>query len=273
MELGMANASGKLKVFLCHAVENRPIVKDLYDRLIKAGYEPWLDTEAVLPGMTWDVEIKQALHASDAVIVCLSKISVAKEGYIQKELKFAQDIQDEKPRGTIFLIPLRLDNCETPFDLREIQWADYTAPDGFEKLVRGLNVRAKQLKKPSGSLAKRAVPTISPAEIPPVGDLPLGSYLPFSPNPLFTGRVADLEKLAEALCSPLLSGEESGVRSAVITQAITGMGGLGKTQLAVEFAWRYGSQFCGVHWLNLADPTTLDSEIALCGQNGIGQLV
>jgi hypothetical protein len=47
-----------------------------------------------------------------------------------------------------------------------------------------------------------------------VGDLPLGSYLPFSPNPLFTGRVADLKKLAEALCPPsrstpvgLLSGE------------------------------------------------------------------
>jgi tetratricopeptide (TPR) repeat protein len=44
------------------------------------------------------------------------------------------------------------------------------------------------------------------------------------------------------------------------------MGGLGKTQLAVEFAYRYGNQFQGVHWLNLADPTTLDSEIASCGQ-------
>jgi tetratricopeptide (TPR) repeat protein len=96
--------------------------------------------------------------------------------------------------------------------------------------------------------------------------LPLGSYLPFSPNPLFTGRVADLQKLADALCSPRLSGEGPGARSAVITQAITGMGGLGKTQLAVEFAYRYGNQFQCVHWLNLADPTTLESEIASCGQ-------
>jgi tetratricopeptide (TPR) repeat protein len=75
-----------------------------------------------------------------------------------------------------------------------------------------------------------------------------------------------LKKLADALCSPRLSGEGPGARSAVITQAITGMGGLGKTQLAVEFAYRYGNQFQGVHWLNLADPTTLDSEIASCGQ-------
>jgi tetratricopeptide (TPR) repeat protein len=75
-----------------------------------------------------------------------------------------------------------------------------------------------------------------------------------------------LQKLADALCSPRLSGEGPGVRSAVFTQAITGMGGLGKTQLAVEFAYRYGNQFQGVHWLNLADPITLDSEIASCGQ-------
>ena len=94
--------------------------------------------------------------------------------------------------------------------------------------------------------------------MPPVGDLPLGSYLPFSPNPLFTGRVDDLRKLADALVIHAQAGT-------VITQAITGMGGLGKTQLAVEFAWRYGKYFQGVHWLNLADPTTLDSEIALCG--------
>jgi tetratricopeptide (TPR) repeat protein len=43
------------------------------------------------------------------------------------------------------------------------------------------------------------------------------------------------------------------------------MGGLGKTQLAVEFAYRYGRYYRGVHWLDLADPSLLDSEIAQCG--------
>jgi tetratricopeptide (TPR) repeat protein len=67
-----------------------------------------------------------------------------------------------------------------------------------------------------------------------------------------------LQKLAKSLLNSTSIGT-------VINQAITGMGGLGKTQLAVEFAYRYGKYFQGVHWLNLADPTTLDSEIALCG--------
>ncbi len=51
----------------------------------------------------------------------------------------------------------------------------------------------------------------------------------------------------------------------LISQAITGMGGIGKTQLAVEFAYRYGHHFKGVHWLDLRDPDTLDASIALCG--------
>ncbi|MCK6539973.1 MAG: tetratricopeptide repeat protein, partial [Anaerolineales bacterium] len=51
-----------------------------------------------------------------------------------------------------------------------------------------------------------------------------------------------------------------------MNQTITGMGGIGKTQLAVEFAYRYGRYFRGVHWLNLADPSQLEAEIARCGR-------
>ena len=66
----------KLKVFLCHASENKPVVKDLYDDLVAAGYEPWLDSKVLLPGMNWDREIKLGLEASDAVIVCVSSVLV-----------------------------------------------------------------------------------------------------------------------------------------------------------------------------------------------------
>src|SRR5687768_4858058 len=112
----------KLKVFLCHARENQPIVRGLYDRLVATGFDVWIDNEVLLPGMDWDIEIKKALRRCDAVIICLSTISVVKESYLQKEFKLAQDMQDEKPRGTIFLIPLRLDACSIPFELQRIQW-------------------------------------------------------------------------------------------------------------------------------------------------------
>jgi hypothetical protein len=145
----------KLKVFLCHASENKPIVKELHDDLLRAGYEPWLDSEVLLPGMDWDREIKLGLEASDAVIVCMSSVLVDKEGYIQKELRFAQDFQSQKPPGTIFLIPLRLDDVKIPYELRDIQWGDYSAPDGFERLVRSLNMRAAKLGRTLGEAKKK----------------------------------------------------------------------------------------------------------------------
>jgi len=145
----------KLKEFLCHASENKSIVNGLFDDLNTAGFDPWLDSDDILPGMNPDIVIQKALHECDIVIICLSSVSVAKEGYVQKEIKWAKSIQDEKPEDTIFVIPLRLDNCKIPFGLKDIQWGDYSAPDGFEKLIKSLNMRATQLGKPLGDAKKK----------------------------------------------------------------------------------------------------------------------
>jgi len=84
-----------------------------------------------------------------------------------------------------------------------------------------------------------------------------GTFLPMARNKLFTGREAALKELAEAL---------TGSTNVVITQAITGMGGIGKSQLALEFAYRSADYFVSAHWLNLADPSQLGAEIAACGR-------
>jgi len=89
------------------------------------------------------------------------------------------------------------------------------------------------------------------------GDLPPGSYLPLARNAIFTGREEELAELARFL---LKNGE-----NAVVRQAIAGMGGVGKTQLAVEFAYRYGHRFAGVHWVDMSAPERLDEQIARNG--------
>jgi hypothetical protein len=101
----------KLRVFLCHASQDKPIVRELYQRLLAEGWiDPWLDKEKLLPGQDWELEIEKSVEAADVVIVCLSKSSVEKEGYYQKEIKKVLDVSDQKPEGTIFIIPLRLDD-------------------------------------------------------------------------------------------------------------------------------------------------------------------
>ena len=94
----------KLRVFLCHASQDKPIVRELYQRLLAEGWiDPWLDEEKLLPGQNWDLEIEKAVESADAVIVCLSNNSVTKAGYIQKELRKILDVADEKPEGEIFI--------------------------------------------------------------------------------------------------------------------------------------------------------------------------
>jgi hypothetical protein len=94
----LGDSSRALRVFLCHASADKPAVRELYQRLRAAGFEPWLDEEDLLPGQDWQYEIPKAVRQSDVVIVCLSRGSITKAGYVQKEIKFALDAADEQRR-------------------------------------------------------------------------------------------------------------------------------------------------------------------------------
>ena len=74
--------------------------------------------------------------------------------------------------------------------------------------------------------------------------------VPFPRNPNFVGRSQELEKLH----SLLQSGETVGVRPAMLS----GLGGIGKTQLAVEYAYRYQAAYPqGIFWVNaIGDPAS-----------------
>lgn len=135
----------QLRVFLCHASQDKPAVRKLYTYLKQRGVQPWLDREDLLPGQDWEVEIPKALFNSDVILVCLSKNSVNKEGYVQKEIVFALDKAMEKPQGTIFIIPVKLEECDVPQRLSRYQWVDYYRTDGRKRLLMGLNVRAQGL--------------------------------------------------------------------------------------------------------------------------------
>jgi formylglycine-generating enzyme required for sulfatase activity len=134
-----------LKVFLCHASADKPVVRDLYKRLVADGVDAWLDAESLVPGQNWQVEIPKAIRESDVVIVCLSEKSINKEGYVQKEIKFALDVADEKPEGTIFIIPARLEECKVPDRLSLYHWVDLYDEDGYQKLMRALRLRADKI--------------------------------------------------------------------------------------------------------------------------------
>jgi hypothetical protein len=79
------------------------------------------------------------------VIVILSRNSTTKRGYVQKEIKFALDEADKQPEGTIFIIPVKVEECDLPDRLRRYHTVNLFEERGFEKLMRALRSRANEL--------------------------------------------------------------------------------------------------------------------------------
>jgi tetratricopeptide (TPR) repeat protein len=140
----MPEPNRPLKVFLCHAHADRDPVRGLYARLTQDGVDAWLDKAKLLPGQDWELEIRKAVREADVVVVCLSK-QFNQAGFRQKEVRLALDTAMEKPEGEIFIIPARLEECDTLESLRKWHWVDLFEDDGYDKLAQALSLRAQQV--------------------------------------------------------------------------------------------------------------------------------
>ncbi len=136
----------KLQVFLSHSHGDRAEVRALYQRLqAEIWLHPWLDEEELLPGQEWREEIEKAIEQSQAILICLTPAAITKEGFIQREIRVALEHADYMPEGTIYIIPLKLQECDAPRRLSRWQWANYFEERGHERLLKALRVRAEKL--------------------------------------------------------------------------------------------------------------------------------
>ncbi len=149
--VGSESAGSKLIPFLCYAKENSIGVREFRERLRAENWvDPWFDEEDILPGQKWEESVTEAVHNSHAVMIFLSSIAVRMDGFFHKELKLALDAAAEKPDGTIFIIPIRLDNCDVPRRLLPYQYVDYFGDVAhkdhvYSSLISALKSRARNL--------------------------------------------------------------------------------------------------------------------------------
>ena len=78
-------------------------------------------------------------------------------------------------------------------------------------------------------------------------------------NPNFTGREDLLRQLHERLMEP-------GAMTAVLPQTLHGLGGVGKSQLAVEYAYRHRADFDVIWWIPAELTVQIQSSLAELGQ-------
>src|SRR5215510_2782237 len=123
-----------------------------------------MDTKNILPGEKWQRSIQHAIQQSQFFLACLSLTSVTKRSYLRREFREALEKRQEMLDSDIYLIPVRLEECEIPEELREYQWVDLFKEDGWTRLVDALQV----------GMERRGVSSSSPrqdrTQVPPAAD-------------------------------------------------------------------------------------------------------
>lgn len=129
------------RIFLSYTRKDEDKVKELYQKLSDEGFMPWMDTEDILPGENPELVIQKAIQYADFFLACLSSNSVNRRGMLQVEIKEALDSFREYLPQDIYLIPVRLEDCEVPAELKErFQYVNMFEADGFTRLVKAIRV-------------------------------------------------------------------------------------------------------------------------------------
>lgn len=141
----------KKHVFISYCHDNKKDVRRLRDDLIREGELVWWDEE-ILPGGDWKLEIKQAMKCAYAVLLCLSNEAGARtRAGNYPEARDAVEYFREYPPGSLFLIPIRLSECEIPLIqidgmnmLDSLQHVDLFPPskwaEGLDRLIKALQM-------------------------------------------------------------------------------------------------------------------------------------
>lgn len=211
-------------------LQRQGLISTWHPRLIKAG-EDW---QHII-----DIHFQQA----SIILLLISPDFLASNYCYGAEMK--QALQRESKKG-VCVIPILLrpvDWQDTPFaHLRPLpsdatfitEWTNLDR--AFVDISTGIRRVIENLSLLAASLARTDFPTVW--------------NVPFPRNPFFTGR----KKLLDTLHTQLQKGQAT-----ALTQAISGLGGVGKTQLAVEYAYQFHQDYQAVLWVHAESSETLTS--------------
>jgi CheY-like chemotaxis protein len=126
-------------IFLSYARDDLLPVETLFDDLVSAGFKPWMDKKNLHGGEPWMAALHKQIDVSDFFIICLSRNSAARRGAVQVELNRGLERMAEKLPDDIYLIPVRLEECEIEDRrLKGLHWIDLFEAEGFQRLVGAL---------------------------------------------------------------------------------------------------------------------------------------
>ncbi len=230
-------------VFLSHSSKDKDFVKELYRRLTRDGVRCFFDIESIGWGDNWVRALERAIDECSYIVFVLSPDFCNSEWVeVERTSSIAGDPSGLKRK----VRPLMLHQCRDlptfPRFLRQVQAIDVSTSSLFEqnypRICRELGGEPQPDLRADLVAADRS-------KLPPVHPLPERHRMPYhSLGDKFIGRVGAIWDLYDSLFhdgTTVLQG----------TGVVAGTGGLGKTQIAIEYAHRFGPVYTGgVYWVN-----------------------
>ena len=221
-------------------------------QLEEAGYTLFIQAWDFRPGSNFVAEMDRAAKFAERTLLVLSP------AYLESDSAFAEWAAAFRydPKGTGWkLLPVRIEPYEVDGLLGSIVFIDLISLEEMQARSRLLAGVQQERAKPA-TVAFPGPPREAPAVVPFPGSLPAHWNLPVARNPFFTGREDLLERLHTQLNT---------MQKAVAIgqpQAISGLGGIGKTQLAIEYAYCFRHEYQAILWARAETTEALNASYA-----------
>ena len=249
---------GRKDFFVSHAGADRAWAEWVAWQLIDAGYTVELDVWDWAAGQNFVLAMSDALARCSRVVALFSTAYFERSRYTTEEWTAAL----AHVPGTGRLVPVRVGDMpaeDMPAVLRPLLFCDLFGLDATE-------ARRVLLKAIAGPRRPDGEPVFpgsgAPSGLREAGDM--GPRLPGSlprvwnlpaRNAGFTGR----DELLVAVRERLLAGDRA------MVQVFQGMGGVGKSQLTVEYAYRFAGAYDLAWWIDSEQPGLIGDQFAALG--------
>jgi hypothetical protein len=131
-----------LRIYISHASEDQARVNQLRDELEAKGFQVFL-CEDLPAGSDWQKEIDRELKRTDVFVYCLSSASVARSGLYNDEFKAARARYRTEGEQAILIVPLRLEPCVIPPEVKDLMAMDLYPADGLKHFLELLDDRTQ----------------------------------------------------------------------------------------------------------------------------------
>jgi ketopantoate reductase len=136
------------RIFLSYAHEDTISVREVRDRLAKAGFETWMDEQNIQAGMKWLLTLNEAIKSSAVVLFFVSdsaRAAVNEGRFLRRELQACLEIVSRQRK---LLVPVRLKkDCALPLGLDTYQWLDLDQSGGIDILIKRIESAMSELQR------------------------------------------------------------------------------------------------------------------------------